>query len=72
MSTGHKKLETNISLMAVFIIIAISLGGLVEIVPLIFLDQVRKPPRVSYLIRLWNSPVAMCMCKKVATTVTHR
>ncbi|HEY5774846.1 MAG TPA: cytochrome-c oxidase, cbb3-type subunit II [Xanthomonadales bacterium] len=43
MSTGHKKLETNISLMAVFIIIAISLGGLVEIVPLIFLDQVRQP-----------------------------
>ena len=31
MSEGHKKLETNISLMAIFIIIAISLGGLVEI-----------------------------------------
>ena len=43
MSTGHKKLETNISLMAIFIIIAISLGGLVEIVPLIFMDQVRQP-----------------------------
>lgn len=43
MSNGHKKLETNISLMAVFIIIAISLGGLVEIVPLIFIDQVRQP-----------------------------
>ena len=43
MSSGHKKLETNISLMAVFIIIAISLGGLVEIVPLIFLDQVTEP-----------------------------
>jgi cytochrome c oxidase cbb3-type subunit II len=43
MSSGHKKLETNISLMAIFIIIAISLGGLVEIVPLFFLDQVRKP-----------------------------
>lgn len=43
MSTGHKKLETNISLMAIFIIIAISLGGLVEIVPLIFIDQVRQP-----------------------------
>ncbi len=43
MSSGHKKLETNISLMAIFIIIAISLGGLVEIVPLIFLDQVRQP-----------------------------
>ena len=43
MSNGHKKLETNISLMAVFIIIAISLGGLVEIVPLIFMDEVRQP-----------------------------
>jgi len=43
MSGGHKKLETNISLMAVFIIIAISLGGLVEIVPLIFLDQANEP-----------------------------
>jgi cytochrome c oxidase cbb3-type subunit 2 len=43
MSSGHKKLETNISLMAIFIIIAISLGGLVEIVPLIFLDQVNEP-----------------------------
>ena len=43
MSKGHKKLETNISLMAIFIIIAVSLGGLVEILPLIFLDQVRTP-----------------------------
>jgi len=43
MSTGHKKLETNISLMAIFIILAVSLGGLVEIVPLIFMDQVRQP-----------------------------
>jgi len=43
MSNGHKKLETNISLMAIFIVIAISLGGLVEIVPLIFLDQVNEP-----------------------------
>lgn len=43
MSQGHKKLETNIGLMAIFIIIAVSLGGLVEIVPLIFDDQVREP-----------------------------
>ena len=43
MSNGHKRLETNFSLMAVFILIAISLGGLVEIVPLIFMDQVRQP-----------------------------
>ena len=43
MSSGHKKLETNIGLMAIFIVIAVSLGGLVEILPLIFLDQVREP-----------------------------
>jgi cytochrome c oxidase cbb3-type subunit 2 len=43
MSRGHKKLEKNISLMAVFIVIAVSLGGLVEILPLIFQDQVRTP-----------------------------
>ena len=40
MSRGHKKLEKNIGLMGVFIVIAVSLGGLVEILPLIFQDQV--------------------------------
>jgi cytochrome c oxidase cbb3-type subunit 2 len=43
MSRGHKKLEKNIILMSVFIIIVVSLGGLVEILPLIFQDQVRTP-----------------------------
>ena len=43
MSRGQKKLEKNIILMSVFILIAVSLGGLVEILPLIFHDQVRTP-----------------------------
>ena len=43
MSQGHKRLEKNIILMSVFIVIAVSLGGLVEILPLIFQDQVRTP-----------------------------
>jgi cytochrome c oxidase cbb3-type subunit 2 len=43
MSAGHKILEKNIILMSVFIIIVVSLGGLVEILPLIFQDQVSKP-----------------------------
>ena len=43
MSTGHKKLETNISLMAIFIVIAVSLGGLVEIVPLFALTETTEP-----------------------------
>lgn len=40
---GHKRLETNIGLMAILMVAAVSLGGLVEIVPLIFADQVREP-----------------------------
>jgi cytochrome c oxidase cbb3-type subunit 2 len=43
MSTGHKRLEKNIILMSVFIVVVVSLGGLVEILPLIFQDQVRTP-----------------------------
>jgi len=36
MSKGHKKLEKNISLMAIFIVVVVSIGGAVEILPLIF------------------------------------
>jgi cytochrome c oxidase cbb3-type subunit II len=43
MSKGHKILEKNIILMSVFIVVAVSLGGLVEILPLIFQNQVRVP-----------------------------
>ena len=43
MSKGHKKLEKNITLMSVFIVCAVSLGGLVEILPLIFGNQVNQP-----------------------------
>ncbi len=42
MSSSHKTLEKNISLMSVFIIIAVSIGGLVEILPLIF-NEKREP-----------------------------
>ena len=43
MSKGHKKLEKSITLMSIFIVVAISLGGLVEILPLIFSNQVNQP-----------------------------
>jgi len=43
MSKGHKRLEKNIILMSVFIVVAVSLGGLVEILPLIFGEQVTVP-----------------------------
>jgi cytochrome c oxidase cbb3-type subunit 2 len=36
MATGHDKIETNIGLMIILIIITVSIGGLVQIVPLFF------------------------------------
>jgi cytochrome c oxidase cbb3-type subunit II len=40
---GHEIVEKNIGLMTVFVIIAISFGGLVEIVPQFFLKQTTTP-----------------------------
>jgi cytochrome c oxidase cbb3-type subunit 2 len=51
----HEKVEKNVGLMAVFIAIAISFGGLVEIVPLFFLKDTTEP--VSGLVPL--SPVQL-------------
>jgi len=42
MSSGHKVLEKNISLMTILIVVAVSIGGLVEILPLIF-NEPRLP-----------------------------
>lgn len=39
MSNGHKILEKNINLMGIFIVVAVSIGGLVEILPLIFNEE---------------------------------
>jgi len=36
MATGHDKIESNIGLMIILIIITVSIGGLVQIVPLFF------------------------------------
>jgi cytochrome c oxidase cbb3-type subunit 2 len=39
----HEKIETNVGLMIIFIIVALSFGTLVELVPLIFGKQVNEP-----------------------------
>ena len=38
-NTGHEKVETNIGLMAILTILVISVGGLVQIVPLFFMQH---------------------------------
>lgn len=43
MSRGHKKLEKNINLMAVWIVVVVSLAGLVELLPLIAQDRYIEP-----------------------------
>lgn len=40
---NHDIVEKNIGLMLVLVVVAISFGGLVEIVPQLFLDQTTKP-----------------------------
>ncbi len=40
---AHELIEKNVGLMIVLIIVAISFGGLVEIVPLFFLDKTTQP-----------------------------
>lgn len=40
---SHEKVETNIGLMVLFIILVISVGGLVEILPLFFLKDTTEP-----------------------------
>ena len=42
-ATGHARIETNNFLMIVLIFIVVSLGGLVEIVPLFFQHSTTQP-----------------------------
>ena len=49
---SHEKVETNIGLMVVLIVLVISVGGLIEIVPLFFMKQTTES--VSGLL-LYNS-----------------
>ncbi len=43
MSKGHEKIETNVSLMAILIAVAISFGGIAEIVPLMYQAEAIEP-----------------------------
>ena len=43
MATGHERLETNIGLMVVLILVVISFGGLVTIVPLFYQVNLTRP-----------------------------
>ncbi|MDY0206410.1 MAG: cytochrome-c oxidase, cbb3-type subunit II [Pseudomonas sp.] len=40
---SHERVEKNVGLLALFMVIAVSIGGLVQIVPLFFQDLVNEP-----------------------------
>jgi len=42
-NTGHEKVEKNLGLMIILTILVVSVGGLVQIVPLFFMDSTTKP-----------------------------
>lgn len=43
MAAAHEKVEKNIGLMIIFIILVVSVGGLVQIVPLFFMHSTTEP-----------------------------
>jgi cytochrome c oxidase cbb3-type subunit 2 len=42
-TTGHEKVETNLGLMIVLIILVVSIGGIAQIVPLFFMKSTTEP-----------------------------
>ena len=43
MATGHEKVETNVGLLILLVILVVSIGGLVQIVPLFFQASLTEP-----------------------------
>lgn len=43
MATGHEKVETHLNLLILLIVVAVSIGGLVQIVPLFFMHSTTEP-----------------------------
>ncbi len=43
MATAHEKVEKNIGLMIILVIVVLSIGGLVQIIPLFFQDSLTEP-----------------------------
>jgi cytochrome c oxidase cbb3-type subunit 2 len=42
-ATGHEKVEKNVALLAILILLVVSVGGLVQIVPLFFMTSTTEP-----------------------------
>ena len=73
MATGHDKIEKNIGLMIVLILAVVSIGGLVQIVPLFFQQTTTEAggrPRRRTL--RCGSPAGISMYGKAAMSAIRR
>ena len=66
-------IEQHIGWMIVLIVLVVSVGGLVEIVPLYFQKSTTEPVAgVSSRTRRCSSPAATSTCARAATTAIRR
>ena len=68
----HEVIEKSLNLMVVLIVVAISIGGLIEIVPLMMSSDATEPTRASRCTARCASPAATSTSAKAATTATRR
>ena len=69
---SHEKIENNIGLMIVLILLVVSVGGLVEIVPLFFQKSTTEPVAGLKPYRRCSWRDATSISARAATTATRR
>ena len=73
MKLTHDIIEQNIGWMIVLIVLVVSVGGLVEIVPLYFQKSTTEPVAGRQALHAAAArPAATSTCAKAATTATRR
>ena len=71
-SSGHQRIETNIGLMVVLILIVASIGGIATVLPLFWQVELGSPSRGWSPMVHSSSPVVTSTYAKAATSVIRR
>ena len=72
MADGHERIETNVGLMVILVLIVSNIGGLVTILPLFSRGNLLRPVEGSSPIPRFSSQAGTCTCAKAATCATRR
>ncbi len=68
----HESIEKNIGLMALLMVLAVSIGGLTQIVPLFFQDVTNEPVEGLKPTPRCNWKAAMCTSPTAVSAATRR